>query len=158
MEISIDELRQRLGIGEEQYQLVYQLKIRVLDAAVKQIKEHTEWKVSYSDIKHGAKIVAFKFTIKPKNIAPPKKERKPTFDEFLLEKANAGESRKDARARLWKIYAETYLKDKQQEKTEQPTFDEFLLSGARPGESVEQAEARLWPVYVEKYKSQKPAE
>lgn len=62
--ITLDDLRTRLGIEEDQYKLMSNFKSRVLDHAVKEINENTKITVQYEQEKHGRTIVGFKFKFK----------------------------------------------------------------------------------------------
>lgn len=62
----IDDLRQKLGVEPEQYKELYNLKIRVLDLAIKQINDHTDITAEYKQHKTGRKVTGFTFTFKQK--------------------------------------------------------------------------------------------
>lgn len=62
----IDDLRQKLGVEPEQYKELYNLKIRVLDLALKQINDHTDITAEYKQHKTGRKVTGFTFTFKQK--------------------------------------------------------------------------------------------
>lgn len=64
--IKISELRERLGVLDNEYVELKNLKARVIDFAVKQINERTDITITYEQHKEGRKIVAFTFTIKQK--------------------------------------------------------------------------------------------
>lgn len=70
---NIDELRQELGVETEQYKEMYNLKIRAIDLAIKQINKHKDITVKYEQHKIGRTITAILFTFKqkkaPKQIA-----------------------------------------------------------------------------------------
>src|SRR5699024_107116 len=71
--ISLEELRDRLGIKPEEYPRMHDFKKRVLDLALEQINEHTDIKVSYVQEKTGRRVTAFNFKFKEKT-----KEKKVT--------------------------------------------------------------------------------
>lgn len=62
----IDDLRQKLGVEPDQYKELYNLKIRVLDLALKQINDHTDITATYEQHKTGRKVTGFTFTFKQK--------------------------------------------------------------------------------------------
>lgn len=65
--IKIDELRKRLGIPDDEYQVVADFKKRVLDNSIKQISEKADISVSYEQQKEGRRIVGFTFKVNIKN-------------------------------------------------------------------------------------------
>ena len=72
LDISLDELRFRLGLLPREYSLMSNFKKFVLDRAIKQINEHTDLTTSYTQKKQGRKIVGFHFDFeckKPKATA-----------------------------------------------------------------------------------------
>lgn len=84
--IAIDELRDRLGVLDDEYQITGDFKKRVLDYALKQINDKTDITITYEQHKNGRKIIGFTFTIKQKQkqVAKTKdSERDPkTVDMF----------------------------------------------------------------------------
>lgn len=87
LEISLEELRSRLGLLPDEYKAMSNFKIRVLDSAVKEINEFTDIEVKYKQKKQGRTIIGFDFTFKVKPTAKkaPQKplERDPnTADMF----------------------------------------------------------------------------
>ena len=69
--IAIDELRNRLGVLDDEYTVTADFKRWALDKPIKQINEKTEINLSYEQHKQGRKIVGFTFTVKQKS--KPKK-------------------------------------------------------------------------------------
>lgn len=65
--ISIENLRNRLGVEEHQYKTMGNFKSRVLDHAINEINEHTNIKATYEQHKEGRRITGFtfKFKVKP---------------------------------------------------------------------------------------------
>lgn len=61
--ITLDELRFRLGLLPEEYARMYDFKRYVLDYAIKEINEHTNIEVSYTQQKRGKFISGFTFNI-----------------------------------------------------------------------------------------------
>lgn len=87
--ITIDELRDRLGVLDDEYQITGDFKKRVLDYALKQINEKTDITITYEQHKQGRKIIGFTFIIKQKqkSLTKPKDTERDTktidiFDGF----------------------------------------------------------------------------
>lgn len=76
--LPIDEIRYRLGVPENEYQLMGDFKKRVLDLAIKEINEKTDIQVAYEQHKQGRKIVGFTFTFKVKNAKKAQGTKKET--------------------------------------------------------------------------------
>lgn len=66
LKITLEELRFRLGLLDSEYKTMGNFKMRVLDLAVKQINEHTNIKVEYTQKKRGRIIESFEFTFTEK--------------------------------------------------------------------------------------------
>ena len=66
LKIKLDELRFRLGLLDNEYTIMGNFKMRVLDLAVNQINEHTNLKVEYTQKKRGRIIESFEFTFTEK--------------------------------------------------------------------------------------------
>lgn len=64
--LTLDELRQRLGVLDYEYREIKNLKARVIDLSVKQINQKTDITVSYKQHKEGRKIVGFTFEFEQK--------------------------------------------------------------------------------------------
>ena len=67
LSIGLEELRSRLDIQPDEYPRMYDFKRFVLDNAVSQINEHTDIKVTYTQLKTGRRITGFEFKAKLKN-------------------------------------------------------------------------------------------
>ena len=65
----LPELREILGIAPEQYKVYNNLKVRVLDVAVKEINTFTDLNVSFSLIRAGHRAAAIEFIICHKSTA-----------------------------------------------------------------------------------------
>lgn len=63
---ALDTFRGQMGLEDGDYERMSDFKRRVLDAAVKEINEKTDLKVSYEQVKDGSTITHFKFKILPK--------------------------------------------------------------------------------------------
>ena len=66
IEISLDDLRLKLGINESEYPRMDNFKNRVLDVGIQQINEHSDITVKYNQVKTGRQITGFIFTFKQK--------------------------------------------------------------------------------------------
>lgn len=64
--IKLEEFRNRLGLGVDEYKAMCDLKKRVLDLAINQINEHTDITASYEQHKRGRVIIGFSFQFKQK--------------------------------------------------------------------------------------------
>lgn len=75
-DISLDELRFRLGLLPTEYTLMSNFKNRVLDYAIEQINKNTDLSSSYIQKKQGRTIVGFTFTFKKKSKSQSKKSKR----------------------------------------------------------------------------------
>lgn len=66
VELSLVDLRLKLGIEPNEYKAMNNFKAKVLDLAVSQINEHTDITVKYEQVKQGRSITGFTFTFKQK--------------------------------------------------------------------------------------------
>ena len=85
LEISIEAIRNKLGLSVSEYKVMGDFKKSVLDLSVKQINEHTDIKVTYEQHKKGRSISGFSFSFKQKKSAnkPVESKRDPnTLDIF----------------------------------------------------------------------------
>lgn len=64
--IQLQELRDRLGVLDNEYERMHHFKARVLEFAIKQINEHTDITARYEQHKVGRKIDSISFTFKHK--------------------------------------------------------------------------------------------
>lgn len=65
-ELSLQKIRDRLGLLENEYKRMCDFKSRVIDTAIDQINEHTDIKASYEQHKQGRSITGFTFSFKQK--------------------------------------------------------------------------------------------
>ena len=72
--ISLNDLRNALGVLDDEYQTMSNFKNRVLDVAVSEINANTDITTSYEQHKQGRKIIGFTFTIKQKSTAQQTKQ------------------------------------------------------------------------------------
>ncbi len=97
--VEISWLKETLQLDQD-YSRIDNFKRRVIDVAVKQINEHSDLCVSYTQRKAGRTVTHLIFDIKSKPEAKPKAKR-PVIDEAYLEKySRPGESRDTAYRRL----------------------------------------------------------
>lgn len=73
-QIKVKELREQLGVSDDEYTLMETFKRRVLDLAVKEISKHTNITLEYTQHKNGRKIVGFTFEFKYKKGREPKNQ------------------------------------------------------------------------------------
>ena len=82
--MSLQELRDKLGVKPEQYKEMNNFKGRVLDHAIKQINEHTDITAAYEQHKTGRKVTGFTFSFKQKKTADPlAADTPPNADAFI---------------------------------------------------------------------------
>ena len=66
VEMSLSDLRLKLGINESEYPRMDNFKARVLDIGLQQINEHSDLTAKYEQVKQGRNITGFTFTFKQK--------------------------------------------------------------------------------------------
>ena len=85
LEISLEGIRNKLGLSVSEYKVMGDFKKSVLELSVKQINEHTDIKVSYEQHKKGRSISGFSFSFKQKKLTNQHGESKKnpnTLDNF----------------------------------------------------------------------------
>ena len=87
LEISLSDLRLKLGIADGKYPTMNNFKARVLDVGIQQINEHSDITVKYEQVKQGRTIIGFKFSFKQKAKATTEhhKQRDDTTIDFLTD-------------------------------------------------------------------------
>lgn len=115
------DFRRKLGIEPDEYPRMTDFKRWVLDAAIKQINEHTDIQAAYEQHKKGRSITGFGFKFTVKN------ERDPHTIDLLTGSTDTEASGKPQRKTISKSKAE---------------------SMARPGESYPELYARLSREYI----------
>ncbi len=102
-EISVDELREKLQLGE-QYPKIYDLKRYVIDKALADINTHSNINVACGERKLGRQTLAFQFKFKQKDGMKdkPKQLGKSNKKQLIEKHARVGESYESAEARLRK--------------------------------------------------------
>lgn len=68
--IEMEKLRGQLGVDKKQYKIISNFKLRVLDVAVEQVNQFSDYQIKYEQHKRGRTITGFSFLFKLKN---PKK-------------------------------------------------------------------------------------
>ena len=66
-QITVEDLRNKLGVLNGEYERMSNFKSRVLDYSIEQINEHTDIKASYEQHKQGRKVTGFTFKFKVKD-------------------------------------------------------------------------------------------
>ena len=85
-QIKLDELRNKLGILEGEYERIANFKAKVLDFAISQINKHTDITATYEQHKAGRIITGFTFSFKSKAKAKDEQGRdSKTGDLFSIE-------------------------------------------------------------------------
>ena len=91
--MSVADLRNSLGVQEDKYLLLANFKMRVLDIAVNQINETTDYKIEYEQHKEGRTITGFSFKFKQKPQAKIEKtvdpKRDPNTPDFFIKMTDA---------------------------------------------------------------------
>lgn len=96
-EITIEKLKDRLGIKQQSYNVYGNFKNRIIVPSINELNEKTDIQISFKEIKTGRKVVGFEFTIRhspEKEIKLSKPEKKETKKPEVLSKQN------ELRARL----------------------------------------------------------
>lgn len=88
MKISLEDLRAKLGLEQDDYTVMGDFKRSVLDLSVKQINEHTDIKVDYEQHKKGRSIAGFTFRLKQKEKKLPA-ATEPTVSELFAKFTDA---------------------------------------------------------------------
>ena len=84
--IELTDFRQKIGVLENTYQAMNDLKKRVLEPALKQVNEHTDITASYEQHKKGRTITGFSFKFK---------QKKPKQAEIAIETIQAPQNTSD---------------------------------------------------------------
>ena len=90
--MSVADLRNSLGVQEDKYLLLANFKMRVLDIAVNQINETTDYKIEYEQHKEGRTITVFSFKFKlkhSKSKAQIDSKRDPNTPDFFIKMTDA---------------------------------------------------------------------
>ena len=104
VEISLDDLRLKLGINESEYPRMDNFKNRVLDVGIQQINEHSDITVKYEQVKTGRNITGFKFSFKQKpskTTTAHQNERDGTTIDFLTDNLTDKQLERIARNKLF---------------------------------------------------------
>lgn len=88
-QIELEELRNKLGVEDGEYERIANFKTRVLDPAIKQINDYTDIIAAYEQYKKGRIIVGFSFRLKqkqqPKLNKPIDPKRDPNTPDFFID-------------------------------------------------------------------------
>jgi len=90
--IDIQQLRGQLGVEPKQYKIISNFKLRVLDVAVEQVNQHSDYKIEYEQHKQGRTITGFSFKFKAKVDKNQKKidsKRNPNTPGFFIKMTDA---------------------------------------------------------------------
>ena len=103
IEISLNDLRLKLGIADGKYPTMNNFKARVLDVGIQQINEHSDIIVKYNQVKQGRTITGFTFTFKQKAKATAQqiKRDKNTGDLFSINNLSDAQLARIARNKLF---------------------------------------------------------
>lgn len=103
VEISLDDLRLKLGIAVKEYPRMDNFKNRVLDVGIQQINEHSDITAKYEQVKQGRTIIGFKFSFRQKEKQSKAKElnRDNTTIDFLTDNLTDKQLERIARNKLF---------------------------------------------------------
>lgn len=91
--IELSDFRQKLGVLQNEYSRFNNFKVRVLDPAIKQVNEHTDITVTYTQHKTGRSITGFSFKFKQKQQTkiekPVDPKRDPNSPDFCIKMTDA---------------------------------------------------------------------
>src|SRR5690606_24538799 len=88
-EITIEKLKDRLGIKQQSYSVYGNFKNRIIVPSINELNEKTDIQISFKEIKTGRKVVGFEFTIRhspEKEIKLSNPEKKETEKPKVLSK------------------------------------------------------------------------
>ena len=74
---------------DDKYSRIFDLKKRVVDPAIQQINELTDYTVSYEQIKRGRTVHALRFSFEPKKLVTPEKPTKAKKSQQVKDKKNS---------------------------------------------------------------------
>ena len=103
LEISLSDLRLKLGIADGKYPTMNNFKARVLDVGIQQINEHSDITVKYEQVKTGRQITGFKFSFRQKEKQSKAKElnRDNSTIDFLTDNLTDKQLERIARNKLF---------------------------------------------------------
>ena len=103
LEISLSDLRLKLGIADGKYPTMNNFKARVLDVGIQQINEHSDITAKYEQVKTGRQITGFKFSFRQKEKQSKAKElnRDNSTIDFLTENLTDKQLERIARNKLF---------------------------------------------------------
>ena len=103
LEISLSDLRLKLGIADGKYPTMNNFKARVLDVGIQQINEHSDITAKYEQVKQGRTITGFTFTFKqkPSKATAHQNERDGATIDFLTDNLTDKQLERIARNKLF---------------------------------------------------------
>lgn len=103
VELTLADLRLKLGIEPNEYKAMNNFKAKVLDLAVTQINQHTDISVKYEQVKTGRQITGFKFSFRQKEKQSKAKElnRDNSTIDFLTDNLTDKQLERIARNKLF---------------------------------------------------------
>ena len=103
LEISLSDLRLKLGIADGKYPTMNNFKARVLDVGIQQINEHSDITAKYEQVKQGRTITGFKFSFRQKEKQSKAKElnRDNSTIDFLTDNLTDKQLERIARNKLF---------------------------------------------------------
>ena len=112
--LTIDEIRQSLGVPDEAYRdRMNNFKRYIIENTIKDINEKTAYKVEYESVKEGRKIVAFKFKLHlPADIKREKRKKQIADIGRLTDEALNASKKKSADIQPTGDYSEPVIIDK----------------------------------------------
>lgn len=112
--LTIDEIRQSLGVPDEAYRdRMNNFKRYIIENTIKDINEKTAYKVEYENVKEGRKIVAFKFKLHlPADIKREKRKKQIADIGRLTDEALNASKKKSADIQPTGDYSEPVIIDK----------------------------------------------
>lgn len=120
-EIPLEDLRNYLGIGEDEYLRFSNFESRVLKITKDEINQYTDLNINYEKIKTGRRITSIKYFIEPKDV------EKEVYIEFLNEFYDIKEMQRKMGLNGLKLSAQQIMKlyEKSIEKTQNEDIDPF---------------------------------
>ena len=112
--LTIDEIRQSLGVPDEAYRdRMNNFKRYIIENTIKDINEKTAYKVEYENVKEGRKIVAFKFKLHlPADIKREKRKKQIADIGRLTDEALNASKKKSADIQPTGDHSEPVIIDK----------------------------------------------
>ncbi|MDJ0333529.1 replication initiation protein [Planococcus sp. S3-L1] len=100
-EITIEKLKDRLGVKQQSYNVYGNFKNRIIVPSINELNEKTDIQINFKEIKKGRKVIGFEFTIRhspEKEIKLSMSEKKEAENPKLLSKEDELRNRLNAQA------------------------------------------------------------